>query len=302
MEKVTFKSGGSDVVGDLYAPAGVGRSPAVAIVGPMTFQKGQAPTQYAKRFADLGFVALAFDPRYRGESGGEPRAWENPLHKVEDLKAAVAYLQGRPDVDRRQVSIFAICQGASIAVGAAAEIPELRALATVSGQYRDLAGDLQWLTQAGLEARRARGEAARRKFLETGVSDCVKAVDKTDMNVGMPGEFVWAWYQPWADRGLWENNYAVMSDADILAYESLTAAGKMATPWLMVHGENCFLPKAALRHLEAVPATTNTRLIWDETPHFAYYDHAPSIDRAAQAAADWFRTAQREAPMPRYAL
>lgn len=302
MEKVKFKVGGCELAGDLYKPTNATKSPAVAIVGPMTFQKAQAPTDYAKRFAELGFVAIAFDPRYRGESGGEPRDWENPFHKVEDLKAAVGYLQERPDVVSDQVSIFAICQGSSIAVGAAAEISDLRALATVSGQYRDLKGDVQWLTQAGLDARRAQGEAAKEKFLMTGVVDYVKAVDKTDMNVGMPGEFVWAWYQPWADRGLWENKYAVMSDAALLAYESITAASKMTTPWLMVHGENCFLPKAALRHMEAVPVTTNTKLIWDSTPHFAYYDHVPSIDRATREAADWFKTAQREAPEPRFAL
>ena len=49
-------------------------------------------------------------------------------------------------------------------------------------------------------------------------------MDQTDPNVGMPGEFVWSWYQPWADRGEWENRYAVMSDADLLTYESISAA------------------------------------------------------------------------------
>lgn len=302
MKKVKFNVSGSDVVGDLYKTTEASKAPAVAIVGPMTFEKSQAPTSYAKKFAELGFMSIAFDPRYRGESDGKPRAWENPLHKVEDLKAAVSFLQSLPDVADDEVSIFAICQGASIAVGAAAEIPALRALATVSGQYRDSKGDLEWLGQEGLEARKAQGEASKAKYLDSGEVDYVNAVDQTDTNVGMPGEFVWSWYQPWADRGLWENKYAVMSDADLLAYESITAASKITTPWLMVHGENCFLPKAALRHFEATPATTNTKLIWDSTPHFAYYDHVPSIHRAATQAADWFRTAQREAPMPQFAL
>ena len=129
MEKVTFNVDQTPLVGDLYGATSGERRPAVAIIGPMTYQKEQAPTEYAKRLADQGFVALAYDSRYRGESGGEPRAWENPFHKVEDLKAAVAYLKSRPDVDADQVSILALCQGSSIAFRAAAEIEGIHALA-----------------------------------------------------------------------------------------------------------------------------------------------------------------------------
>ena len=110
MEKVTFHVEDTPLVGDVYTPQETSKRPAVVIIGPMTFQKEQAPTEYAQRLADQGFVALAYDSRYRGESGGEPRAWENPFHKVEDLKAAVEYIRSRPDVDVSQVSILAIWQ------------------------------------------------------------------------------------------------------------------------------------------------------------------------------------------------
>ena len=83
--------------------------------------------------ADKGFVTLAYDRRYRGESGGAPRAWESPFHKVEDLKAAVVYLKSRPDVDPNRVSILVICQGSSIAFRAAGELEGLHALATIAG-------------------------------------------------------------------------------------------------------------------------------------------------------------------------
>ena len=291
MEKVTFSVDQTSLVGDLYGAEMGQRRPAVAVIGPMTYQKEQAPTQYAKRLADQGFISLAYDSRYRGESGGEPRAWENPFHKVEDLKAAVAYLKSRSDVDPDQVSILAICQGSSIAFRAAAEIEGVHALATVAGHYRDHEGDIEWLTAEGYAARKAQGEAAKAKFEETGEVDYVKAVDQTDMNVGMPGEFVWVWYQPWADRGQWENRYAVMSDADLLSYDSLGAATTLTAPWLMIHGDNCFLPNAARRHMAAVPETTRTKTIWDETAHLAYYDQDEHIDRATTAVVDWFRNA-----------
>jgi uncharacterized protein len=293
MEKVRFTVDGIDLVGDLYkSQGGAARRPAVAIIGPMTYQKEQAPTQYAKRLAEQGYVALAYDSRYRGESGGAPRAWENPAHKVDDLKAAVAYLKARDDVDETRVFILAICQGSSEAFRAAAELgDEVRGLATIAGHYRDPEGDIEWLTEDGYAARKTQGEAAKAKFEATGEVDYVKAVDQTDMNVGMPGAFVWVWYQPWADRDQWENRYAVMSDADLLGYDSISAANKLTAPWLIIHGDNCFLPGAARRHMAAVPETTRTKTIWDETPHLAYYDQADAIERAIVEVVAWFRSA-----------
>ncbi len=289
MEKVRFTVADTELVGDLYTSGGDDKKPAVAIIGPMTYQKEQAPTQYARRLADQGFVALAYDSRYRGESGGEPRQWENPQHKVEDLKAAVAYLKGRPDVDPDQVSILAICQGSSIAFRAAGELDGLQALATIAGHYRDHEGDLEWLGEEGFAARKAQGEAAKAKYEATGAVDYIKAVDPVDMNVGMPGDFVFAWYGPWAERGEWDNRYAVMSDADLLGFDSIGAARGLTAPWLMIHGDNCFLPSGARRHVEAVPASTETKVIWDDTPHLAYYDQDEIIDRAVGEVVGWFQ-------------
>ena len=290
MEKIRFTVEGTELVGDLHkSEGGDARRPAVVIIGPMTYQKGQAPTQYARRLAGQGYAALAYDSRYRGESGGAPRAWENPAHKVEDLKAAVAYMKSRPDVDPDRVSILAICQGASIAFRAAAEIDGLNALATIAGHYRDREGDVEWLGEEGRAARLAQGEAAKAKNEATGEDDDVKASDPVDMNVGMPGDFVWDWYGKWAERGEWENRYAVMSDADLLSYESISAAKSLTTPWLTIHGDNCFLPSAARRHMDAVPADLVTRTVWDDTPHLAYYDNPDAIERAMSEVAAWFK-------------
>lgn len=288
MEKATFTVDATPLVGNVYTTVQTGKRPAVAIVGPMTYQKEQAPTEYAKRLAEMGFVTLAYDSRYRGESGGEPRAWENPLHKVEDLKAAVAYLKSRDDVDPDQVSILAICQGSSIAFRAAAELDNVHALATIAGHYRDHEGDIEWLTEDGYAARMAQGQAAKDLFESTGEVQYIKGVDETDMNVGMPGDFVWEWYQPWADRGQWDNRYAVMSDADLLSYDSIGAAKTLTAPWLMIHGDYNFLPNAARRHMAAVPSETKTKTIWDDTPHLAYYDRPEAIDRATREVAEWF--------------
>jgi fermentation-respiration switch protein FrsA (DUF1100 family) len=288
-ERITFENGGQTLVGDLHRPAEGGDNlPAVAIIGPMTFERVQAPTRYAEELAARGFAALAFDPRYRGESGGEPRQWENPAHKVEDLKAAVAFLSAHRSINPDRVHLLGICQGGSEALKAAQEHEGVRSLTTVTSQYRDQEGDFAWLTEEGYHQRLEQGKAAKRKYEETGEVDYVKAVDQTDMNVGMPGDFVWEWYQPSADRGQWENRYAVMSDADLLPYESISAAERMDKPWLMIHGDNCFLPDAARRHFSAIPEGTPKRLVWDDTPHLAYYDQADPIARTTDEMVAWF--------------
>lgn len=289
IERFEFESAGETLVGDLHMPdLGEGPFPAVAILGPMTFERNQAPSEYAKALAERGFAALAFDPRYRGESGGAPRQWENPDHKVEDLKAAVDALALQTGIDVGRIHILGICQGGSEALKAAQEHDAVRGLATLTSQYRDAEGDIAWLTEEGYAARLKAGQAAKEKYEATGKIDYVKAVDQTDTNVGMPGEFVWEWYQPWADRGEWENRYAVMSDADLLPYESISSAQNIDKPWLMIHGDNCFLPDAAKRHFDAVPEGTPKRLIWDETPHLAYYDQPDAIIRATEEIVNWF--------------
>ncbi len=202
VERVTFDSRGATMVGNLYLPQGLdGSAPAIILLGPETFVKEQAPTQYAKRLANDRFVALAFDPRYAGESGGEPRRWENPEAKAEDVRAAVDFLASRPEVDAERIAAMAICQGSSAMLRAAADEPRIKALVTAAGRYRDHEGDLLWLGgEEGIKTRAERGRLALEKYHKSGEVDYVPAVDPERMDVGMPGAVVDAWYRPWRTR------------------------------------------------------------------------------------------------------
>lgn len=288
--KVRFPSAEADVdlVGDLHAPLALRADSATfVIIGPMTFQKEQAPTQYARRLAAMGHTALVFDTRYRGESGGEPRAWENPFHKVADIISAAAFLRSQRSVNPDRLIGLGICQGSSEMLRAVAEDDILKAGVTVAGHYRDHEGDIAWLTAEGYAARLAQGQAAKAKYEATGEIDYVAAVDEVDMNVGMPGKFVWDWYHVWSDKGLWDNRYAVMSDADLLPYESISTARTLTKPYLLIHSDNSFLPDAARRHFEAMPSTRKS-LVWDgDTPHLSYYDQPEVLDRTAASIDKW---------------
>ena len=289
MQRVIFRSRDTDVVGHLYLPAdAAGPLPAVALLGPMTFVKEQAPTEYARRLAEAGYAALVFDPRFRGESGGAPRNLESPMAKVDDVRAAVDFLSAHPAVDPVRIALLGICQGSSEIVRAAADDDRVRAVATLAGHYRDAEGDEQWLGADGRQARLAAGRAARERFQRTGEVLTVPAVDEQRTDVGMPGTFVWDWYHHWADRGVWENAYAVMSDAELLEYESASAMERLRAPYLMIHSDYSFLPDVARRHFALVPGS-DKRLDWDgDTPHLSYYDQAPVIDAAAARVVAWF--------------
>ena len=132
--KVTFTNRlGVTLVADLYTPKGAeGKLPAIATSGPYGAVKEQVSGRYAQEMAARGFVAVAFDPSYSGESGGQPRLTVSPDALVEDYSAAVDWLGVQDFVDRERIGVIGICGGGGFAVCAASLDPRIKALATVS--------------------------------------------------------------------------------------------------------------------------------------------------------------------------
>ena len=109
--KVAFKNHFRiEIAADLYAPKDAkGRLPAVTISGPYGAVKEQSSGLYAQVLAERGFLTLAFDPSFTGESGGETRYMTSPDLNVEDFQAAVDYLSNLDEVDADKIAIIGIC-------------------------------------------------------------------------------------------------------------------------------------------------------------------------------------------------
>ena len=133
-KKITFHNRfGITLVGDLYEPKGKeGKLPAIAVCGPFGAVKEQASGLYAMTMAERGFVTLAFDPSFTGESGGEPRFVNSPDINTDDFSSAVDYLSLKENVDPQKVGIIGICGWGGMAINTAAQDPRIKATIAVT--------------------------------------------------------------------------------------------------------------------------------------------------------------------------
>ena len=134
-QKVTFKNRyGITLAADLYLPKNRDgkRLTAIAVSGPFGAVKEQSSGLYAQAMAERGFVTLAFDPSYTGESSGEPRNVASPDINTEDFSAAVDFLGLQPTVDRNRIGVIGICGFSGMALTAATSDSRIKALATIS--------------------------------------------------------------------------------------------------------------------------------------------------------------------------
>lgn len=132
--KVTFRNRyGIILAADMYIPRNAeGKLPAIAVSGPFGAVKEQASGLYAQALAERGFLTIAFDPSYTGESDGEPRYVASPDINTEDFCAAVDFLSIRDDVDAERIGILGICGWGGMALNAAAIDTRINATVTVT--------------------------------------------------------------------------------------------------------------------------------------------------------------------------
>ena len=168
-KKVTFVNHfGITLAADMYVPKNAeGKLAAIAVSGPFGACKEQSSGLYAQTMAERGFVAVAFDPSFTGESGGFPRAMHSPDFDVEDFQAAVDFLSVQDNVDPERIGIIGICGWGGMALQTACY--DTRIKATVISTMYDMsriAGNGYFDSEDSKEARKAARDAVNKQRTE----------------------------------------------------------------------------------------------------------------------------------------
>lgn len=161
--KVTFHNRfGIELAADMYTPKDAKEGEqlsAIAVCGPFGAVKEQSSGLYAQHMAERGFLAIAFDPSFTGESGGEPRRMASPDINTEDFLAAVDFLSVQPNVDPERIGIIGICGWGGMAINAAALDPRIKA--TVASTMYDMSKIAREGYFGSADSREARDEQRR---------------------------------------------------------------------------------------------------------------------------------------------
>jgi hypothetical protein len=289
MMRVEFESEGETIVGELHLPDGDGPFAAVVLLGPLTSVKEQATGRYAEALARRGWAALSFDPRYFGESGGEPRQYESPPAKIRDVQNAVSFLAGLAQVDADRLVAVGVCAGAGYMAAAVASEPRIKAFGAVAGFFHDAAQQKKWMGDK-YEAALERAKKAREVFEASGEAEQIPAVGK-EGDVAMPLDEAFAYYG--TDRGGklggYLNSFAVMSREQTLPFDAQSAAPKIRVPTVLVHSEKALSPTLARAFYQQLDV--DKRIFWLESQgQIDFYDDPARIEPAVDHLDAVFRS------------
>lgn len=290
-EKVHFKNRfGIELTGDMYIPADKDNRkslPAIAVCGPFGAVKEQASGYWANKLASDGFITLAFDPSFTGESGGEPRYVSSPDINTEDFSAAVDYLISRPDVDKDRIGIVGICGWGGISLNAAASDTRIKAVMPVT-MY-----DMHRVTANGYfdSNNSADARIAMRRQLNEQRNDDF-ASEEFKLAGGLPDERpdgpqffadYWDYYKTdrgYAVRSLNSNNgWNVTSALSWLNTPILAYAGEITAPVLMLHGEKAHSRYFGEDAFKLLKGDNKRLVIVPDASHCDLYDGGPEHNK-----------------------
>ena len=285
--KVTFRNRyGITLAADLYTPKdAAGKLPAVAVSGPFGAVKEQASGLYAQTLAERGFLAIAFDPSYTGESGGEPRYVASPDINTEDFSAAVDFLSTRDDVDPERIGILGICGWGGLALNAAAIDTRIKATVTATmydmhrvkanGYFDSMDADARYELRRQLNAQRTEDAKNGTYTLAGGV------VDPLPDDAPQFVKDYHAYYKTprgYHPRSLNSNNgWNKTSDLSYINTPILTYSDEIRSAVLVIHGEKAhsrYFSEDAFRKLKG---DNKELLIIPAASHVDLYDNLTLI-------------------------
>lgn len=243
---VRFDSSGLKLAAHFYVPDGQvadGR-PAVVVSPSLMGVKEQTAGTYASRLAAAGFVALAFDAAFQGESEGDPHLLEDPAHRVEDIKNAVTFLSQREEVDAERIGALGICASGGYVVSAAATDHRIKAVATVSatdigsifregiGRGQDPSVIQRMLATSGVaRTEEGLGKPARLLQIYPDSAEEIRSMGRYDYEA-------WEYYRTTRGQHARSENYLVFRSIDLIAqYQAFNLVGLLSSrPLLMIAG------------------------------------------------------------------
>ena len=286
-EKITFKNRyGIELTADLYAPVQRnGKMAAIAVSGPFGAVKEQSSGLYAQTLAEKGFLTIAFDPSYTGESGGEPRYVASPDINTEDFCAAVDYLSLRDDVDPERIGILGICGWGGMALNAAAIDTRIKATVTstmydmsrvtANGYFDSMTSDDRYKLRQKLNAQRTID--ARNEFY-------ARAGGVIDPLPADAPQFVKEYYDYYkTPRGYHERSlnsnagWNVTSALSFLNMPLLSYSDEIRSAALLIHGENAHSRYFSEDAFKKLTGKNKELLIISGANHVDLYDNQAGV-------------------------
>ena len=286
--KVTFHNRyGITLAADLYAPKNAGgRLPAIAVSGPFGAVKEQSSGLYAQKMAECGYLTIAFDPSFTGESGGQPRCVASPDINTEDFCAAVDFLSVQENVDPERIGIIGICGWGGMAVNAAAQDTRIKATAAMTmydmtrvnaNGYFDSenTADARYAKKQAMNAQRTKDYFSGSYALTGGV------VDPLPEDAPQFVKDYYAYYKTPRDyhpRSLNSNGgWNVTSSLSFLNMPILQYASEIRSAVLLVHGEKAHSRYFSEGVYEKLTGESKELLIIPGANHTDLYDRMDVI-------------------------
>ena len=286
--KVTFVNRyGITLAADLYKPKNAeGKLAAIAVSGPFGACKEQSSGLYAQEMAARGFLTIAFDPSFTGESGGEPRRMASPDINTEDFCAAVDYLSCRDDVNPDEIGIIGICGWGGMAVNAAALDRRIKATAAMTMyDMSRVAREGYFGSADSKEARdeqRAAWSAQRTADYAAGTyKRAGGVVDPLPEDAPYFVKDYYAYYK--TPRGYHERSgnsndgWNVTGTISLLNQPILSMAGEIDAPVLLVHGEKAHSRYFSEGAFELLKGDNKELMIIPGASHVDLYDNFEAI-------------------------
>lgn len=289
IKKVTFHNRyGITLKGDLYTPKNIKKGqllPAIAISGPFGAVKEQASGLYAQTLAERGFITLAFDPSYTGESKGTPRNVASPDINTEDFSAAVDFLSTYKNVDPNKIGILGICGFGGFALNAAAIDTRIKATVTstmydmtrvsAKGYFDAMDANARYTLKEQLNAQRTQDYKNKTYAPAPGLPEKL---------TGQEPQFVqdyWHYYKTprgFHKRSINSNgNWTVTSSLSLINLPILAYSSEIRTPVLVIHGEKAHSRYFSEDAFKKLTGDNKQLLIIPGASHVDLYDNTSKI-------------------------